>query len=415
MPSATDSHSVVHEILHFNQDRKPKLVRLKWQCMAEGAFAFFRGTDHLFGRAWLELKPPDAGPDLLICGDLHLENFGAYQTDDRDFRFDINDFDEALIAPCSLDLVRCATSILLAADEWKLTPVQGTAIALVFLDQYRATVLDTVRTGVVGEVAPGSGKGPIWDLLGATALGSQKRLLKKHTKTKKSGRRRIRRSSDKHPAISSKRSDRIRIAIEEHGRTVAAHRAFRVLDVTGRIAGIGSLGLRRYTVLIEGDGSPDRNRLLDLKEARPSSLLRCTEAVQPDTDGNEARRIVEAQRWLQAKPTAGLDVVTIAGRPFRLREMIPDENRSRLDLLQEEPEDLRRAVAVAGRLTAWSHIRGSRVGRSDLAPALAAWVAGPALDAVLVSAVRFADQTRRDFEAYHHAYRAGRLDNRARV
>ena len=52
-----------------------------------------------------EHAPLDLGPAILQCGDLHLENFGAYQTDDGEFRFDINDFDEALVAPCSLDLV----------------------------------------------------------------------------------------------------------------------------------------------------------------------------------------------------------------------------------------------------------------------------------------------------------------------
>ena len=31
--------------------------------------------------------------------------------------------DEAVVAPCSLDLVRCATSILLAAELWGLTPL----------------------------------------------------------------------------------------------------------------------------------------------------------------------------------------------------------------------------------------------------------------------------------------------------
>ena len=36
---------------------------------------------------------------------------------------------------------------------------------------------------------------------------------------------------------------------------------------------MGSLGLDRYVVLVEGKGSPDGNYLLELKQCQPSALL----------------------------------------------------------------------------------------------------------------------------------------------
>jgi uncharacterized protein (DUF2252 family) len=45
---------------------------------------------------------------------------------------------------------------------------------------------------------------------------------------------------------------------------------YEVLDVARRIAGTASLGIDRYVILIHGKGSPDRNYLLDLKQALPS-------------------------------------------------------------------------------------------------------------------------------------------------
>src|SRR5205823_455196 len=129
------------EILLFNKDRDQGPLRRKLHKMAVDAFPFFRGTDHLFARSWPELRPPDVGPSIWICGDLHLENFGSYQTEDGEPVFDINDFDEALVGPCSLDLVRCATSILLAAEQWGLSPIQATGMVVAFLDQYRKAVL----------------------------------------------------------------------------------------------------------------------------------------------------------------------------------------------------------------------------------------------------------------------------------
>jgi uncharacterized protein (DUF2252 family) len=403
--------TVINEIIRFNQDRKPKRVQIKLQRMAAGPFPFFRGTDHLFARAWPALKPPNVGPALWISGDLHLENFGAYQTDNGDFRYDINDFDEALIAPCSLDLVRCTTSILLAAEEWQLTPLQATGIALVFLEQYRAAVTETPDAAKAGAVTLANGEGPLWDLLGLTAVGSQVRFLDTLTRKNKTGIRCLLPDQARFPPISSRRAALVRKAVEQYGRRRKRAKAYRVLDVRGRIAGIGSLGLRRYTVLIHGDGSPDRNRVLDIKEARPSSLLSCTSHRQPDTAGNEAQRIVDAQRQLQGKPAVGLDVIEIDGIPFRMRELVPDENRSRLDRLQNEPEKLRSAVAAAGRITGWSQIRGCDVGLEDRFPDLVRWATGPALDSVLAAGVRYADRTLHEYQEFHRAYVAGWFDD----
>ena len=243
MSTSTAPLSTVDEILRFNQHRKRELLKIKFARMAENVFAFFRGTDHLFASHWPALHPGQVGPAILICGDLHLENFGAYQTDDRDFRFDINDFDEALVAPCSFDLVRCTTSILLAAEVWNISPVQASGIALDFLTSYRGAIGEAVRTGTIGEIAPGQGDGPIWDLLGETALGVQSQLLDHHTEHGAHGERRIIRSDDKHPDVGDEKASARARGRGSIWSTDRDPQAYRVLDVTGRIVGIGSLGL----------------------------------------------------------------------------------------------------------------------------------------------------------------------------
>ena len=93
MKDSTAKASVVDEILEFNRDREPKLVRRKFRRMTKDPFAFFRGTDQLFATHWTRLAPPDVAPSVLICGDLHLENYGAYRTDEGYFLYDINDYD----------------------------------------------------------------------------------------------------------------------------------------------------------------------------------------------------------------------------------------------------------------------------------------------------------------------------------
>jgi uncharacterized protein (DUF2252 family) len=409
-PTMTHTKSgVLEAILRANQGRKPKLLRLKLKRMLADPFTFFRGTNHLFVADWPELQPPEAGPDILICGDLHLENFGAYRTAEGDFRFDINDFDEAMVASSSLDLVRCTASIFLAAEQWRLLPTLATSMALAFLEHYRKAIMAATSAGAVGEVAPRSGRGAIWELLGSTASGIQEALLEKNTRRKSSASPKIRRT-DSHFAISPKRFDLIREAVLAHGQKSGTADEFRVHDVTGRIAGVGSLGVRRYLALLEGEGPPDGYRLLDIKQVEPSALAGCTVASQPDYGGDEAQRVVQAQIMLQGHPSAGLDALHIGPYTCRMREMIPEENRSSLDRFRRQPAKLREAVETAGLLTAWSHLRGGRLAlgpnqdqNQDHWPELADWSNGAAIDAVLASAARYAERTNQNYAEFRQS------------
>ena len=266
--------------------------------------------------------------------------------------YDINDFDEAVVAPCSLDLVRCATSILLASELWHLTPLQASGMVLEFLDKYESTVVGPEAHPGVDARAPRLARGPIWEILGRSALADQAVVLDKCTERVKNGQRRIIRSKDGHPSLKSARVKLVRTAVEEYGARLGRSDFFKTLDVTGRIAGVGSLGVSRYTVLVAGGGSSETNRLFDLKKCLPSALGPCTARPWPFPDESDAARVVRAQRMLQAAPTAGLDVLKVGETPYRVRELIPAENRSSLSRFNKKPGKLRVAVEAAGLLTA---------------------------------------------------------------
>lgn len=402
VPASTGQDSVFDQIRQFNSDRDPKLLRLKYRGMDAGPFAFFRGTDHLFARAWPWFKPSDVGPDVLLSGDLHLENFGAYRGEDGVFRYDINDFDESVIGPSSFDLVRCATSTLLAAEDWKLSPVTAAQILWTYLASYRMAMEVMARTGQQGELTLAIAEGAIAKLLGATSLGSQAALLRELTE-RVGGRRRIVRGK-KHPKVDTAIGEQVKHAVEECGARRGEAAAYQVLDVTRRVAGIGSLGVRRYAALVDGGGTKTTHRLLDLKQQGRPSILACSPARQPHFD-NEAQRVVAAQRQLQARPAAGLDTIKIGQDWFRMRELVPDENRSGLERLAHKPSKLRDAVEVAGRITAWSHWRGTG-GEPRPQQELLRWSAGPGVEAVIPAAIRYAAQTLVDYKAFHAAYQS---------
>src|ERR1700753_1157040 len=101
-------------ILAFNQHLLPDMVQLKYEALTENAFRFFRGTCHLFYEDLAKAEPLPLSPLSWICGDLHIENFGSYKGDNKVTYFDMNDFDESILAPSLYDVVRMITSIFIA-------------------------------------------------------------------------------------------------------------------------------------------------------------------------------------------------------------------------------------------------------------------------------------------------------------
>jgi len=90
----------------FNKDLLPDKVQLKYEAMTENAFRFFRGTCHLFYEDLANAAPLPLSPQAWICGDLHIENFGSYKGDNKLVYFDLNDFDESVLAPAAYELAR---------------------------------------------------------------------------------------------------------------------------------------------------------------------------------------------------------------------------------------------------------------------------------------------------------------------
>jgi uncharacterized protein (DUF2252 family) len=133
---------------------------------------------------------------------------------------------------------------------------------------------------------------------------------------------------------------------------------FEILDVAVRVAGVGSLGLDRYVILVRGDGGSDGNALLDAKQARPSSLAKFDKERQPVWK-SEADRIVSIQHRMQAMAPALLDAVRMEHGGYVLRELQPSKDRLTLKDAKGHPRRVRPAIETMGRLTAWAQLRSS--------------------------------------------------------
>jgi len=410
-------HPTVAAILQWNLGLAPPLVREKYRRMRADLFAFFRGTNHLFAADWVSLQPSNPGPSIWICGDLHPKNFGCFRSDDGATVFDINDFDEAILAPCSVDLVRCATGIILGGEIWGHSPVRVMRLVLAYLDGYRAAIGAMTRSmagdgdGTGASPTPSvvlamkaAGKTPISELIVVSHAKTQAHLLDRLTEVDPNGERTLKRSG-RFADVALGESKPLIEAVQAYGRSRGEPATFQVIDFASRMAGIGSLGIRRYVALVAGDGLISGHRVFDIKEGTEPSFREFAGPEGLLTGGSiaQARRIVSVQRMIQEKPTAGLDVLEVNDIGYRLRELIPVENRARLDEFRQETAKLRRGLDHAGWITAHAHLRGSVVGQEDRAGALAHWVDGSALDAVLAAAVRFADRNRSHYKAFRKA------------
>lgn len=111
---------VYQSVMQFNQNRNAHFLPTKYKLMASSAFRFFRGSCHLFYQDLVQNQTWEDQTLAWVCGDLHLENFGSYKSDHGVVYFDLNDFDEAVLAHPSWEISRFICSLFLAGKELNL-------------------------------------------------------------------------------------------------------------------------------------------------------------------------------------------------------------------------------------------------------------------------------------------------------
>ncbi len=384
--------NIAGRIQQFNKDRNPDRLRLKYQLMKEDSFAFFRGTCHLFYEDWPQQTPMDKAPLVWICGDLHLQNFGSYKGDNRLVYFDINDFDEAVLAPATWELARFLTSVLVSARTQSLKEPEAIALCLSFLQAHA----NALAKGKARMVEADTADGMVKDLLAGVKERPRKDFLDKRCE-KKIGKRRLLIDDRRFAAVNAEERSHVEVVMKSWASQQQNPGFFEPHDVAHRIAGVGSLGVDRYVLLVEGKGSPDQNYLIDLKEAVPSSLQPYLGVRQP-TWSNEAERMVAIQERVQGTSPALLAAVVMNHKAYVLRELQPDQDK--IDLINWHGK-LRRLEAVVetmGNVVAWAELRsGGRQG-SAIADELIAFAQAFAWQAELLEYARhYALQVEADY------------------
>lgn len=119
-------------------------LKRKHALMKEGPFPFMRATFYRWAQTWPQASPETfKAPLALAVGDLHVENFGTWRDVEGRLIWGVNDFDEITWMPYTCDLVRLATSALLEIAVDHLHNIEPRTACLRIVQGYK----DGLRAG----------------------------------------------------------------------------------------------------------------------------------------------------------------------------------------------------------------------------------------------------------------------------
>lgn len=331
---------------------QPALFERKRKRMLASPLGFFRGTAPLFHEVLRDEPELNKGPEgtATLVGDMHLENVGAFRTDDDEVHFDLNDFDDAREGPIRLDVVRLATSVLLAGRTFRATGPEALALAEHALAAHHAALFDREKAPPTPPV--------VAKVIGRAQKRGKKDLLDERAPIVDGRRRFVRgeRYTALEPDLEAAVPDLVKAYIGAlEGRAPKGATRFVMTDCAHRVAGTGSLGRHRIALLLADDDGHDR--LFELKEAVPASA----DALLGPDGREPAARVVQSARAMLSAPMRQLAALPPTPGIFSFigRKLCPEEDKLDLAKLSVGPE-LDAVGALVGHILGAGHARSIR-------------------------------------------------------
>jgi uncharacterized protein (DUF2252 family) len=391
------------KIKAFDTGLLPDMLQLKYEAMTENAFRYYRGTCRLFYDDLVKVKGFPKSPAAWICGDLHLENFGSYRGNNKLVYFDLNDFDEAALAPAAWEIVRLVASIFIAFDALKFEDEKALKMGQLFLKTYA----DTLSKGKATSIEPRTAKGIICDFLTSAEQAGQKEILEKRT-IKKEKELALSLKDERHFKLNK----HLRNRLTEHINAWVKNSSdgpynYKVKSAVFRLAGTGSLGLKRYLFLLKSTNTKNKYLLLDMKQARVSAPQMYLGKVKQPQWQSEAVRVTTIQERMQYVPPSLLSTTIFDGEPFIIQELQPVKDNINFKRLNDY-RDMYQVIDDMAMLTASSQLRSGGIQGSANIDALMAF--GANLDwqqPILDYAMAYATQIKGDYRCFMRDFKNG--------
>ncbi len=411
------SEDIIKLLEESDADRIVGLIPLKYQRMSVSPFTFFRGTAIIQARDLANANV--SGITVQVCGDCHLANFGGFASPERNFVFDINDFDETYPGPWEWDVKRLGVSLILAARDRSFS--KSTAIEAVRAagSAYRErmaqfaemTMLDTWYAQVTLEAIQEHFRNdPDW----------LERLSRKYKQSRSQTSKRVvpkltaivdglQKIKDDPPVLYHLQSftrdfeKQQEAFVAQYKQTLSAdHRRlyerYRYQDSAVKVVGVGSVGTRCYVSLLLADD--DDPLFLQVKEARRSVLESPRGKSRYE---NQGYRVVEGQRLMQAASDIFLGWSSTKGHDYYVRQFRDMKVSAEVETFK--PSTLVGYATLCGWTLARAHAK------SGGAAMIAGYLGSSEQfdDALAHYSEAYADQAERDFEVFQAALRSGRL------
>lgn len=307
-------------LIEQEQARVQELLQIRHSRMAETSFTYFRGAAIVMASDLAQ--KPHSGLMVQLCGDAHIMNFGFYASPERQLLFDLNDFDETFSGPYEWDVIRLATSVLLAAQSNGFGSDEQEQICISALIAYAKAMAEFAEMPFSAMWPAHLSKQRLLDQGGSKNLRNHLKAVVTSA-LKRDSRQAVRKLCEigedgeyrfkNDPPLIWRAEElpdswREKLDWDEWGpqmfasyfksirpdvRHVFSH--YRLVDSAIKVVGVGSVGTRCAISLFVGQ-HPDDLLILQGKEAMPSVLARYVNIASPDHQG---QRIVLGQRLMQ--------------------------------------------------------------------------------------------------------------------
>jgi uncharacterized protein (DUF2252 family) len=332
-------------------------------------------------------------------GDLHSENFGCFRALTGHIVYDIDDFDETTTGPYEYDLRRLASTLVLAAHDNGLRLSAGASAAEEMLVEYLSAVTRPGPKRQRAALARPEDNKRVRRLLNLAGEKRRADMIRPLVRETLPGIFEFKESAD-----FRRGDDGLRRAVIQALPAYLANarapkgarpRDYSFHDVAIRLAGTGSLGRRRYAILLgkrgRGQDTLESLRLIEWKEALDSAL----DSPLPRRSPDRAMQVFSAMAAMQLYPKRYIGYATMKGISYQAREIGANDRRFR----HSEFADPGRFTAVArvfGAITAQAHLLGAaQVGGG---PEPLGALGSRFVLRVIAVASAYAEQTLEDFE-----------------
>jgi uncharacterized protein (DUF2252 family) len=307
-------------LIEQEQTRVQELLGVRHSRMAVTPFTYFRGAAIVMASDLA--KSSHSEQMVQLCGDAHILNFGFYASPERQLLFDINDFDETFPGPYEWDVIRLATSVLLAAQSNGFSSEEQEEIGVATLRSYAQAMAEFAEMPFMAMWPSHLSKQRLLDKGGSKNLRNHlkevvsaalkrdsRQAAKKLCEIGADGEYRFKNDP---PLIwrteQLPESWRQKLDWDEWGpqmfanyfktvrpdvRHVFSH--YRLIDSAIKVVGVGSVGTRCAISLFVGQ-HPEDLLILQGKEAMPSVLATYLDLPSPEHQG---QRVVQGQRLMQ--------------------------------------------------------------------------------------------------------------------